>query len=64
MSIEQLTIGEKVANQGATPAGKLTAVEFNELVDRVKDLIDNANDNEENKVTVRYEDETLFFDNI
>lgn len=43
MSIARLTIGEKTSNQGATANGKLTAVEFNELVTRVNDLIDNAN---------------------
>ena len=43
MSIARLTIGEKTSNQGATANGKLTAVEFNELVTRVNDLIDNVN---------------------
>ena len=43
MSIERLTIGEKTTNQGATSGGRLTATEFNELVARVNDLIDNAN---------------------
>ncbi len=43
MSIARLDIGEKTSNQGATASGKLTAAEFNELVSRVQDLIDNAN---------------------
>ena len=43
MGIAKLTIGEKTANQGATSAGKLTASEFNELINRVKDLINATN---------------------
>lgn len=43
MSIARLDIGEKTSNQGATANGKLTAAEFNELVARVNDLINNAN---------------------
>lgn len=43
MSIAKLDIGEKTSNQGATAAGRLSADEFNELLSRVNDLIDNAN---------------------
>lgn len=43
MSINNLTIGEKVENQGITDAGKLRADEFNELVAKTNELIGNAN---------------------
>ncbi len=43
MSITRLDIGEKTTNQGATPSGKLTAAEFNELVARINELIDYTN---------------------
>ena len=43
MSINNLTIGEKVENQGVTDAGKLRADEFNELVAKINELVDNAN---------------------
>ncbi len=39
MSIEKLTIGAKTANQGVNASGKLTAVEFNQLVDKVNEMI-------------------------
>lgn len=45
MSIARLDIGEKTSNQGATANGRLTAIEFNELVTCVNSLVDNANDN-------------------
>lgn len=43
MAINRLTIGTKTANQGVNASGKLTAVEFNELVTRVNEMIDTLN---------------------
>lgn len=43
MAINRLTIGTKTANQGVNASGKLTAVEFNELVTRVNEMIDALN---------------------
>lgn len=41
--IEKLTIEEKTQNQGATSAGKLTALEFNQVKDKVNELVTDAN---------------------
>ena len=43
MSISKLTIGQKTTNQGATPGGRCSSAEFNELIERVNELIDDAN---------------------
>lgn len=43
MAIEKLTIGTKTANQGVNASGKLTAVEFNELVAKVNEMITSLN---------------------
>lgn len=43
MAIEKLTIGTKTANQGVNASGKLTAVEFNELVNKVNEMITSLN---------------------
>lgn len=43
MAIEKLTIGTKTANQGVNSSGKLTAVEFNQLVDKVNEMIVSLN---------------------
>lgn len=43
MAIEKLTIGVKTANQGVNASGKLTAVEFNQLVDKVNEMIESLN---------------------
>lgn len=43
MAIEKLNIGTKTANQGVNASGKLTAVEFNQLVSRVNEMIDTLN---------------------
>lgn len=43
MAIEKLTIGAKTANQGVNASGKLTAVEFNQLVDKVNEMIASLN---------------------
>lgn len=43
MAISKLTIGVKTANQGVNSSGKLTALEFNELVARVNEMIDTLN---------------------
>lgn len=43
MAIEKLTIGTKTANQGVNSSGKLTAVEFNQLVDKVNEIIVSLN---------------------
>lgn len=39
MAIAKLNIGTKTANQGVNASGKLTAVEFNQLVTRVNEMI-------------------------
>lgn len=43
MAIEKLTIGTKTANQGCNASGKLTAVEFNQLVAKVNEMIASLN---------------------
>lgn len=43
MAIEQLNIGTKTANQGVNASGKLTAVEFNQLVAKVNEMIEHCN---------------------
>jgi Cdc6-like AAA superfamily ATPase len=43
MAIDKLTIGAKTANQGVNASGKLTAVEFNQLVLKVNEMIDSLN---------------------
>lgn len=43
MAIDKLTIGTKTANQGVNVSGKLTAVEFNQLVVKVNEMIDSLN---------------------
>lgn len=43
MAIEKLTIGTKTANQGINASGKLTAVEFNQLVAKVNEMIASLN---------------------
>ena len=43
MAIEKLNIGTKTANQGVNASGKLTAVEFNQLVTRVNEMIEVMN---------------------
>ena len=43
MGIEKLNIGTKTANQGVNASGKLTAVEFNQLVTRVNEMIEAMN---------------------
>lgn len=43
MAIKKLTIGAKTANQGVNASGKLTAVEFNQLVDKVNEMIASLN---------------------
>lgn len=43
MAIEKLTIGTKTANQGVNASGKLTAAEFNQLVDKVNEMIASLN---------------------
>ncbi len=40
MAVEKLLIEEKVSNQGTTSAGKLTAEEFNAVVDKINEVID------------------------
>lgn len=41
--MERLAIETKTANQGASSAGKLTAHEFNKLVQKVNEMIDSLN---------------------
>lgn len=43
MAIDKLTIGAKTANQGVNASGKLTSAEFNQLVERVNEMIDSLN---------------------
>lgn len=43
MAIDKLTIGTKTANQGVNASGKLTAVEFNQLVTKVNEMINTLN---------------------
>lgn len=43
MSISKLNIEVKTANQGTSSAGKLTALEFNKLVDKVNEMIAEMN---------------------
>lgn len=43
MAIEKLTIGTKTANQGVNASGKLTAAEFNKLVEKVNEMIASVN---------------------
>lgn len=43
MAIEKLNIGTKTANQGVNASGKLTAVEFNQLVAKVNEMIVHCN---------------------
>lgn len=43
MAIDKLTIGTKTANQGVNASGKLTAVEFNQLLAKVNEMIDSLN---------------------
>lgn len=43
MAIEKLTIGTKTANQGINASGKLTAMEFNQLVAKVNEMIASLN---------------------
>lgn len=43
MAIDKLTIGSKTANQGVNASGKLTAVEFNQLVAKVNEMIASLN---------------------
>lgn len=44
MAIEKLNIGTKTANQGATPSGKLTATEFNQVVNKIDEVVEHCND--------------------
>jgi tape measure domain-containing protein len=46
--MDTLNIGKKTANQGINSSGKLTAQEFNQLVDKVNEMIEELN----NKVYV------------
>ncbi len=43
MSISKLEIEVKTANQGTSSAGKLTALEFNKLVEKVNEMIAGMN---------------------
>lgn len=43
MAMEKLNIGAKTANQGVNASGKLAAVEFNQLVSKVNEMIDAHN---------------------
>lgn len=43
MAIQKLNIEEKRANQGISSVGKLTALEFNALVNKVNEMIDAMN---------------------
>lgn len=43
MAIDKLNIGTKTANQGVNPSGKLAAVEFNQLVAKVNEMIQSLN---------------------
>lgn len=43
MAIQKLSIGQKTENQGATSGGRLTAKEFNEMVEKINELISDAN---------------------
>ena len=43
MSISKLEIEVKTANQGTSSAGKLTALEFNTLVEKVNEMIAGMN---------------------
>jgi exopolyphosphatase/pppGpp-phosphohydrolase len=60
--METLDIGKKTANQGINANGKLTAQEFNQLVDKVNEMIAELN----NKVYVSQEeyDALVASDNI
>lgn len=43
MAIQELNIGTKTANQGVNASGKLTAVEFNQLITKVNEMIAHCN---------------------
>ncbi len=43
MAIEKLNIGIKTANQGVNSSGKLTALEFNQLIAKVNEMIETMN---------------------
>lgn len=43
MAIDTLHIEKKTQNQGASSAGKLTALEFNDMVGKINELVDAAN---------------------
>lgn len=43
MAIKKLQIGTKTANQGVNSSGKLTATEFNQLVNKVNEMIESMN---------------------
>lgn len=43
MAIQKLNIGTKTANQGVNASGKLTAVEFNQLIAKVNEMIEHCN---------------------
>ena len=43
MNISKLEIEVKTANQGTSSAGKLTALEFNKLVEKVNEMIAGMN---------------------
>lgn len=43
MAIQELAIGQKTENQGATAGGRLTAQEFNNLIEKVNELVRDAN---------------------
>lgn len=43
MQIPPLAIGTKTANQGVNDTGRLTATEFNHLVNKVNELVDQSN---------------------
>lgn len=44
MAISKLNIGNKTANQGINDRGRLTAPEFNKLVDTVNEVVESCND--------------------
>ena len=59
MAIEKLNIGTKTANQGVNASGKLTAVEFNQLVTRVNEMIEAMN----SKVLITQDEYQQLLDN-
>ena len=45
MAIEALNIGLKTSNQGADSSGRLTALEFNNLIAKINEMVETMNDN-------------------